>query len=89
MLNSLKSSPARAGHYFAITALALATVALPRAGTGRRLGPLDFILDTYVRGGEVYYRALKSDRGRLDGYVNQLATSTRTSCRGTSRSRSG
>src|SRR5204862_7785319 len=34
---------------------------------------LDAILDTYVRDGEVYYRALKSDRGRLDAFVNQLA----------------
>ena len=68
------SSPARAGHYFAIAALALATVALPRAQEpAGRLGPLDFVLDTYVRGGEVYYRALKSDRGRLDTYVKQLA----------------
>jgi Protein of unknown function, DUF547 len=35
---------------------------------------LDLVLDLYVRGGDVYYRALKSDRGKLDGYVNQLAT---------------
>jgi uncharacterized protein DUF547 len=34
------------------------------------------ILDTYVRDGEVYYRALKSDRAKLDGYVNRLATAT-------------
>jgi hypothetical protein len=36
-------------------------------------GPLDFILDTYVRDGYVYYRALKSDRRRLDQFVNSLA----------------
>jgi len=36
----------------------------------------DQVLDLYVRGGDVYYRALKSDRGKLDGYVNQLATAT-------------
>lgn len=35
---------------------------------------LDVILDTYVRDGDVYYRALKSDRAKLDGYVNLLAT---------------
>jgi len=35
---------------------------------------LDQVLDLYVRGGDVYYRALKSDRGKLDGFVNQLAT---------------
>lgn len=32
----------------------------------------DELLDTYVRDGEVYYRALKSDRGRLDAFVNQI-----------------
>ena len=34
---------------------------------------LDFILDTYVRDGLVYYRALRAERGRLDGYVASLA----------------
>src|SRR3954470_9055758 len=34
--------------------------------------PLDQILDVYVRDGLVYYRALKSDRGRLDRYVASL-----------------
>ena len=37
------------------------------------LGPFEFVLDTYVRDGYVYYRALKSDRRRLDEYVNSLA----------------
>jgi len=32
----------------------------------------DELLDTYVRDGEVYYRAMKSDRGRLDSFVAQL-----------------
>jgi hypothetical protein len=74
VLAKATSRPARAGHYFAIAALALAAVALPHAQEPtERLGPLDFVLDTYVRGGEVYYRALKSDRGRLDTYVKQLA----------------
>jgi hypothetical protein len=36
------------------------------------LSPLDFILDTYVRGGYVYYRALRSDRRRIDDFVNSL-----------------
>jgi hypothetical protein len=35
---------------------------------------LDQILDLYVRDGFVYYRALKSDRRRLDGYVTSLST---------------
>lgn len=34
--------------------------------------PLDVILDTYVRDGLVYYRALKSERGRLDRYIASL-----------------
>ncbi len=34
--------------------------------------PLDQILDTNVRDGLVYYRALKSERGRLDRYLVSL-----------------
>lgn len=34
--------------------------------------PLDQILDVNVRDGLVYYRALRSDRGRLDRYVASL-----------------
>lgn len=34
--------------------------------------PLDEILDLYVRDGFVYYRALRSDRGRFDRYVASL-----------------
>jgi hypothetical protein len=34
--------------------------------------PLDQILDVYVRDGLVYYRALKTDRGRLDRYAASL-----------------
>ncbi len=34
--------------------------------------PLDVMLDLYVRDGLVYYRALQSDRRRLDEYVNGL-----------------
>jgi hypothetical protein len=39
-----------------------------------RLSPFDQILDLYVRGGDVYYRALKLERARLDRYVDQLAS---------------
>ena len=35
--------------------------------------PFDEILDIYVRDGLVYYRALKSERGRFDRYVQSLA----------------
>jgi hypothetical protein len=34
---------------------------------------LDEVLDLYVRDGEVYYRALKADRRRLDGFIGQIA----------------
>jgi len=47
----------------------------PSASSGQtpERQPFDTILDTYVRDGMVYYRALKSDRGKLDTYVNSLA----------------
>jgi uncharacterized protein DUF547 len=53
--------------------------AAPRAqdaapGVDARRQTLDEILDLYVRDGLVYYRALKGDRNRLDGYVGALAT---------------
>lgn len=41
-----------------------------------RLKTYDDILDLYVRDGEVYYRALKAERGRFDGYVNALGTAS-------------
>ena len=50
--------------------LAAASLATPRAQDRQAF---DTILDTYVRDGMVYYRALKSDRGKLDGYLNSLA----------------
>lgn len=45
----------------------------PLADTLHR--PLDQILDTNVRDGLVYYRALKSERGRLDRYAVSLNVS--------------
>jgi hypothetical protein len=44
----------------------------PAPGADPLHRPLDQILDVYVRDGLVYYRALKSDRGRLDRYVASL-----------------
>ena len=35
---------------------------------------LDQLLDLYVRNGDVYYRALKAERGKLDGFLNMVAT---------------
>ncbi|HET7695280.1 MAG TPA: DUF547 domain-containing protein [Vicinamibacterales bacterium] len=40
--------------------------------------PLDQILDVYVRDGLVYYRALKSERGRLDRYIASLSVPAAT-----------
>jgi hypothetical protein len=37
---------------------------------------LDQLLDLYVRNGDVYYRALKAERGKLDGYLNLVATAS-------------
>src|SRR5258706_11226677 len=59
---------------FLIAALALLTLAAPTAQQSTIvLGPLDLILDTYVRDGYVYYRALRIERRRIDEYVKQLA----------------
>ena len=44
----------------------------PAPGAEALHRPLDQILDVYVRDGLVYYRALKSERGRLDHYVASL-----------------
>jgi hypothetical protein len=38
--------------------------------------PYDQLLDSYVRDGLVYYRALKMDRARLDHYVTSLGSAT-------------
>jgi len=58
----------------------LVLVAFAGGGTGAMQAPpvdplhapLDEILDTYVRDGLVYYRALQGDRARLDRYVASL-----------------
>jgi hypothetical protein len=47
----------------------------PPADAARRKA-FDQLLDLYVRNGDVYYRALKSDRGKLDGYVNLIASAS-------------
>jgi uncharacterized protein DUF547 len=59
----------------ALGALLAVFVALPRAqeSADARRKIFDQILDLNVRDGYVYYRALRSERARLDGYVNSLA----------------
>lgn len=55
-------------------------VASPRAqessSEGARRKSFDQLLDLYVRNGDVYYRALKSDRAKLDGYVNLIGAAS-------------
>jgi hypothetical protein len=41
---------------------------------GARRNTFDQLLDVNVRNGDVYYRALKADRGRLDGFLNLTGT---------------
>ena len=61
-----------------VLCLALALVALPHAqesgADDARRKNLDQILDLYVRDGEVYYRALKLERAKLDGYISAIAS---------------
>jgi len=69
-----RSSPARACLGVAIVLAAFALVATLRAQAGEgRVRAFDEVLDTYVRDGDVYYRALKIERAKLDGYINSLA----------------
>jgi Protein of unknown function, DUF547 len=66
--------PAKAGRY--VLLLLLASFAVPSAqepAPASRQSALDQLLDLYVRDGFVYYRALRADRSKLDGYINQLA----------------
>ena len=41
---------------------------------GARRKTFDQLLDLYVRNGDVYYRALRAERAKLDGFVNLQAT---------------
>jgi hypothetical protein len=65
----------------ALLLTALVSVWVPAVAAAQSGGlhkPLDEILDLYVRDGLVYYRALKSERGKLDRYVNSLNVSAST-----------
>ena len=64
---------------FQIIAAVLLTafIAIPHAQVpADRQKAYDDLLDLYVRDGQVYYRALKAERARFDGYVNSLATAS-------------
>jgi len=57
---------------FVLPSPAAAQPFVPAPGAELLHRPLDQILDVNVRDGLVYYRALKSDRGRLDRYIASL-----------------
>jgi hypothetical protein len=56
-----------------VAVCAVGSRAQESAGEAVRRKTFDQLLDLYVRNGDVYYRALKADRAKLDGYVSQLA----------------
>jgi Protein of unknown function, DUF547 len=56
-----------------LASLIIATASAQESSEAVRSKAFDQLLDLYVRGGDVYYRAIKSERGKLDGYVAQLA----------------
>ena len=58
--------------------LSLHLLLSPAAAQGDLHAPLDRILDTYVRDGLVYYRALQIERAALDGYVASLNVPAKT-----------
>jgi Protein of unknown function, DUF547 len=62
------------------TLLAACAIAAPGAQESltdaARRKAFDQILDSYVRDGLVYYRALKVDRGKLDAYLNMLGSAS-------------
>jgi hypothetical protein len=63
----------------AVVVLACSILAVPSAQESpevARTKTFDQLLDLYVRNGDVYYRAMKSERARLDGYINLLATAS-------------
>jgi len=56
------------------TAVLLAVfAAAPRAQAPPHRAQYDTVLDLFVRDGLVYYRALKAERAKLDGFVSSLA----------------
>ena len=59
---------------FACVVFIATPVAQESLPDGARRKNLDQLLDLYVRNGDVYYRALKSERAKLDGFLNLQAT---------------
>jgi len=61
---------------FVVAMLAVCGVTVGHGQESRSQSGYDEILDLYVRDGEVYYRALKSDRGKLDAFVSHLGAAS-------------
>lgn len=59
-----------------VLACLVAAPAAQESGDAARSRTFDQLLDLYVRGGDVYYRAIKSERAKLDAYLAQLATAS-------------
>jgi hypothetical protein len=69
----------RKGIFAWIVVLACCVVVAPHAqesSESARGKAFDQLLDLYVRNGDVYYRAIKSERAKLDSYVSLLATAS-------------
>jgi hypothetical protein len=58
------------------TVAAVTPVAQESLGDGARRKTFDQLLDLYVRNGDVYYRAMKAERGKLDSFVTQQAAAS-------------
>jgi hypothetical protein len=69
-----RARPTGLGRAWVVLALAALFLATPHAQGDARQRSFDEVLDIYVRDGEVYYRALKIERAKLDGFVGSLAT---------------
>ena len=59
---------------FACLTLVATPAAQESLADGARRKTFDQLLDLYVRNGDVYYRALKAERARLDGFISLQAT---------------
>ncbi len=59
-----------------LACLIVATPSAQESTVAARSQMLDRLLDLYVRNGDVYYRAIKSERATLDSYVNLIATTS-------------
>jgi hypothetical protein len=55
-------------------AIVVATPAAQESSGDARRKAFDQLLDLYVRNGDVYYRALKAERAKLDAFVSAQAT---------------